>query len=178
MVTGIEMTTKEKMTTTENTTVTVLTTSAKGAHLITDGQKVTWIKKAWLREDGSITPAAEKALADSNWTKDEYDTDGMHRKTRIAGEEYKVWSPNTEMTRLYFSDNSYIQIVESESTPGNSYYERHRYCKGERHAKLNITARGEIATRILESEKMTVANWADAATLTTVDVIFVNGQKI
>jgi len=42
--------------------ITVLKTSRKGAKLITDGVKQTWIKPSWSREDGTFTPAAYKAL--------------------------------------------------------------------------------------------------------------------
>lgn len=42
---------------------TILKTSAAGAYLISDGQKTTWIKNNWLRADGTLTPAAIKALA-------------------------------------------------------------------------------------------------------------------
>lgn len=40
----------------------ILKTSAAGAYLISDGQKQTWIKNNWLRADGTLTPAAIKAL--------------------------------------------------------------------------------------------------------------------
>lgn len=55
-------------------TITILKTSEKGAHLITDGENTTWIKPSWMRADGSLTPAAERALENGEpyLSKDEY----------------------------------------------------------------------------------------------------------
>ena len=53
------------MATTATTTITILRTSARGAHLITDGNVVAWVMGRSVREDGSLTPSGVSALARS-----------------------------------------------------------------------------------------------------------------
>lgn len=43
-------------------TITIIRTSARGAHLITDGTKQCWIQGRWLREDGTLTRMGQQAL--------------------------------------------------------------------------------------------------------------------
>ena len=56
------------MTTTTASTITILRTSARGAHLITDGNVVTWVQGRSVRADGSLTPSGVSALANSEKT--------------------------------------------------------------------------------------------------------------
>lgn len=46
------------------TTITIIRTSDRGAHLVTDGNKVAWIQGRWYRADGTLTPRGMQALAD------------------------------------------------------------------------------------------------------------------
>lgn len=43
-------------------TITILKTTERGAHLITDGVRVAWIMGRYLRADGSLTPSGLTAL--------------------------------------------------------------------------------------------------------------------
>lgn len=56
------------MTTTTASAITILRTSARGAHLITDGNLVAWVQGRSVREDGSLTPSGVSALANSEKT--------------------------------------------------------------------------------------------------------------
>jgi hypothetical protein len=118
------------------TEITIEKTSAKGAMLITDGMKSAWIMPKMKRADGSFTPGAYAALEKAK-TKEEFIAEKKsEREAEVAsrtlnGHTYRVWSPSDEYTRLYFSDGTFIGISIKETSP-HGYYERHRYCKGER----------------------------------------------
>ena len=49
-------------------TITVLTTTNRGAKLITDGTKAVWVMGRQVREDGSLTAGAREALEASTMT--------------------------------------------------------------------------------------------------------------
>jgi hypothetical protein len=75
--------------------IQVLKESAKGALLITDGQKTAWIKGNWKREDGSFTPAALKALNNSS------DTLARHKGEEFEKVEVCQLVRETEKANLY-----------------------------------------------------------------------------
>lgn len=54
----------------EQTTFTILRTSARGAHLITDGTKQCWIQGRWLRPDGTLTRMGQLAWENARTTED------------------------------------------------------------------------------------------------------------
>lgn len=54
----------------EQTTFTILRTSARGAHLITDGTKQCWIQGRWLRPDGTLTRMGQLAWENARTAED------------------------------------------------------------------------------------------------------------
>ena len=48
--------------------ITILRTSQRGAHLITDGSRVVWVMGRSVRPDGSLTPSGLDALANADKT--------------------------------------------------------------------------------------------------------------
>ena len=72
--------------TTTNTTatITILKTTERGAHLITDGVRVAWIMGRSRRSDGTFTPSAYSALAE--------------------GKPYAEWEQEEERRRLWKED--------------------------------------------------------------------------
>ena len=71
-------------------TITILRTSQRGAHLITDGTTVAWVMGRNLRADGSWTPSTYTALAEgkpyADWQKEEADRE-LWRTDREAARE-------------------------------------------------------------------------------------------
>ena len=55
-------------TTTTTPAITILLTSQRGAHLITDGSRVVWVMGRSVRPDGSLTPTGLDALANADKT--------------------------------------------------------------------------------------------------------------
>lgn len=86
------------MTTTTTTTapvatsaITILRTSQRGAHLITDGTRVVWVQGRSVRPDGSLTPTGVAALTQStksyaDWQKEEAERE-LWRTDREAARE-------------------------------------------------------------------------------------------
>ena len=79
------------MTTTNTTTIapvataiTIIKTSQRGAHLITDGIRVAWVMGRSVRADGSVTPTALAALT--------------------TGKPYAEWEQEEERRRLWAED--------------------------------------------------------------------------
>lgn len=52
-------------------TVSILATSRRGAHLISDGSKAVWVMNRQVRDDNTLTAGAREALATSEMTHDE-----------------------------------------------------------------------------------------------------------
>lgn len=86
--------------------------STEKAHLITDGKKEMWIKKGWIRADGSLTKGAqEKWDAQPTISENKEAFEEAHTITDDDGhkEKFNEWKPSSDMGRLYFKDKSYIQ---------------------------------------------------------------------
>lgn len=160
------------MTTTQTTpaTIQILHTTAKGAALVTDGNLVAWVKPNYLRENGTLTPAGERALAESALTFEQYQKTGTN--PTIAGNQVKRWSPNPELIRYYFTDNSYVQYSVKDAEPVG-YYERHRACKGERYAKVFVSAVGELASRLIAEMEDHFTSMANMITSKSVSAVIV-----
>ena len=80
------------MTTTTAPTIAILRTSQRGAHLITDGTRVVWVMGRTHRADGSWTPSALTALAESEksyaeWQKEEADREQWRTDREAAREK-------------------------------------------------------------------------------------------
>ena len=129
--------------------LTVLKISAKGAMLITDGEKVAWIKPSMRRSDGTFTPGAYQIIQCAVETMQEYTVRYEHI---LGGEKFSVWQKSEDFFRIYFRDNSYIQISIKDRHP-NGYYETHRYSKGERVWIAYVSSVGEIAGKIWAENK-------------------------
>ena len=75
--------------------ITILRTSSRGAHLITDGINTTWIQSGWIREDGSLTPGGMQSLLNSESTLEQYNQDQINRQ-RAREERQKTWEIKKE----------------------------------------------------------------------------------
>jgi hypothetical protein len=80
----------------------ILATSKKGAKLITDGEKVTWIMPKQMRSDGTFTEGALKALDESTKTYQDY-----------VEEQKERANPNQEIKPIKETDNAIAIIAYS-----------------------------------------------------------------
>ena len=76
------------------TTITVIKTTERGAHLITDGVRVAWIMGRSMRADGTFTPTAYSALAE--------------------GKPYAEWQAEEERRRLWAEDREKAKELARE----------------------------------------------------------------
>lgn len=60
--------------------IEILYTSRKGAHLITNGNKVAWIMARSIREDGTLTPTGVRALQESTKSLEDWKKEDAQRK--------------------------------------------------------------------------------------------------
>jgi hypothetical protein len=98
-------------------------TSAKGAHLLTDGTVEFWVKPSCVRADGTFTPSVENAYKDA-LKLHEKEADFISKFGKV-----KFWTPDDEKFRIYLEDGTFVAGARKESAP-EGYYERHRYAKG------------------------------------------------
>ncbi|HJY63375.1 MAG TPA: hypothetical protein VJ455_04400 [Ignavibacteria bacterium] len=136
-----------------NSEITIEKTSAKGAMLITDGERSCWIMPKQKRADGTFTPGAYSALEKAETKKDFTDRKAAERKEAemkrtINGNRFNVWTPSDDYARLYFADQSFISLSTKERAP-QGYYESHRYCKGEDVTITFVKAEGNLATELI-----------------------------
>lgn len=78
------MTTTNTTTAPVASTITIIKTSQRGAHLITDGIRVAWVQGRSVRADGSLTPSGITALQE--------------------GKTYAEWEQEEERRRLWAED--------------------------------------------------------------------------
>ncbi len=79
---------EKKVITPKKGEITILKTSPKGAMLITDGEKTTWIMPRQKRKDGSFTPGALTALKNGQ----DYKTKEEYVKSKITEKYIKIYS--------------------------------------------------------------------------------------
>lgn len=127
--------------------------------------KAVIMKRAWTAYRKRLNRALKVKVTFSSslrWSwkiaKEDQEKNEYYTINNIA---FKVWSKVEGMTRLYFLDNSYLQINKYDRQP-SGYYERHRYCKGERFFNINIKAFGAIASELLVNNNKEVYNKAYA----------------
>lgn len=127
--------------------ITIIRTSDRGAHLITDGTRVAWIQGRWYREDGTLTPRGAQALADGQ-TMEEIEA------AKKAAEERKI--AEREEGRKLITVRIPAGMVENYSEKawkiysGSKYYNKYkRLCRASFFApksqiEVNVEEEGTI----------------------------------
>lgn len=86
--------------------IELIRVSDRGARLISDGYRVTWIQGCWMREDGSLTPRGMQALLMSEQTVEDY-----QNKLKEKEEQRKAYKVEQERK---FQEGKELVTVEIE----------------------------------------------------------------
>ena len=98
------------------TAITILRTTARGAHLITDGERVVWVMGRSVRADGSLTPSGLAALTASDKTYTQWQAEEAERE---------LWRTDREAAReKAFQEGKVATTIELPSPRVLDYNEK------------------------------------------------------
>lgn len=106
----------------EKNNLQIIRETKKGA-LIRKNGKETWVQKRWIREDGSLTPAGEKALSEAP-DANEIDKNKEERDKKLKEGVKKPETPDWESDKAYGYDLALQFMDEGGKTDKTTY--RHR----------------------------------------------------
>lgn len=138
------------------TTITIIRTSDRGAHLVTDGNKVAWVQGRWCRVNGTLTPRGIEALADGQ-TVEEFEAQKRAReeaRQQAFEARQQAFEEGKKLITVLVPANTIVSYSERAWKIFNGSSYRNRYGKVCRDAFF--APKSQITVEILENGKVEV----------------------
>ena len=141
-------------TTATASTITVIRTTERGAHLITDGVRVAWIQGRSMRADGTLTPSGVTALANGK----------PYEEWKVEDERRRLWQEDREKAReLAFQEG---KLPTDISIPADAIREGSEKSWKVRHGKQWLYGKYVNSYEYLPKSVVSVRYEGDKAVLT------------